>query len=46
MIEIQDIIQFGFAGIALYMLYTIAFGHLMTIEKTLIEIKEILKSSV
>ena len=46
MIEINDLIQFGFAGIALFMLYSISYNHLMNIEKLLEEIREILRAKL
>lgn len=39
-----DLIQYGFAGVALFMLYNIAYNHLGNIENLLIEIREILKA--
>ena len=42
MIEIADLIQFGFAGVALFMMYSITYNHLTKIENTLIEIRDTL----
>ena len=38
MIEIEHLIQFGFAGVALFMMYSITYRHLTSIEETLNEI--------
>lgn len=46
MIEFTDIIQFGFAGVALLMLYSINYNHLMTIQTTLVDIKTLLAKLV
>jgi len=43
MITIEMLLQFGIAGIALYMLYDMNKNHLKSIEKKLEEIKAILK---
>ena len=49
MIEIEIIeylIQYGIAGIALYMMYDIAHNHLKNMSETLIRIEEILKDGI
>jgi len=35
-------LQYGIAGLCLYMMYSITFNHLVEIEKLLIEIRDIL----
>ena len=40
---IDQVVQYGIAGIALYMMYSITYNHLKTIQETLIRIEEILK---
>ncbi|MBA7549666.1 hypothetical protein ES705_42157 [subsurface metagenome] len=42
-LDLEAIIQYGFAGIALFMLYNIAYGHLTAIQTTLVEVKTILE---
>jgi len=47
--DLETIIELakqGIAVLALFMLYSINYNHLVNINNTLIEIKEILKSSV
>lgn len=41
-IDIETLIQFGFAGIALFMMYTIANHRLSSIEEILLEIRDLL----
>ncbi|MBA7688762.1 hypothetical protein ES703_97251 [subsurface metagenome] len=41
-IDIETLIQFGFTGIALFMMYSITYNHLMDIKELLIEIRDIL----
>ena len=44
MIEVIDyLVQYGIAGIALYMMYTIAYNHLQEIHEDLIRIEELLR---
>lgn len=42
-IDAETLIQFGFAGIALLMMYNITYNHLARIQTTLTEIKTILE---
>ncbi len=42
---VESLIQYGIAGLALWMMYDISHNHLRGIENTLIEIKEILKDA-
>ena len=41
---LDTVIQYGIAGIALYMMYSITYNHLKTIQETLIRIEELLKN--
>ena len=40
---LDTVVQYGIAGIALYMMYSITYNHLKTIQETLIRIEELLK---
>lgn len=42
---VEIAIQYGIAGLALWMMYSITFNHLVTIERILLDIKDILASS-
>lgn len=37
-VEIFDVLQYGMAGLALWMMYSITYNHLTAIEETLHEI--------
>ncbi|MBA7552657.1 hypothetical protein ES705_45227 [subsurface metagenome] len=37
---VEYLIQYGIAGIALYMMYSITYNHLMSIEDLLTEIRD------
>lgn len=39
---LEYLIQYGIAGVALYMMYSITYNHLLTIEDLLAEIRDIL----
>ncbi|GAI57315.1 unnamed protein product [marine sediment metagenome] len=39
---VEIVIQYGIAGVALWMMYSITYNHLVTIERILLEIKDIL----
>jgi hypothetical protein len=39
---VPSLVEYGIALVALYMMYSITYNHLTQIQKTLIEIKEIL----
>lgn len=39
---VEYLIQYGIAGVALYMMYSITYNHLMSIEDLLTEIRDIL----
>jgi len=42
-LQLEQLIQYGFAGVALLMLYNIAFNHLTVIQTTLTEVKIVLE---
>ena len=37
---VEYLMQYGIAGIALYMMYSITYNHLRTIEDLLVEIRD------
>ncbi|MBA7549987.1 hypothetical protein ES705_42492 [subsurface metagenome] len=37
---LEYLVQYGIAGIALYMMYSITYNHLITIEDLLVEIRD------
>ncbi|MBA7705257.1 hypothetical protein ES703_114083 [subsurface metagenome] len=37
---VEYLVQYGIAGIALYMMYSITYNHLTTIEDLLVEIRD------
>ena len=37
---LENILQYGIAGICLYMMYSITYNHLIRIEELLIEIRD------
>jgi len=37
---LEYLVQYGIAGIALYMMYSITYNHLTTIEDLLVEIRD------
>ena len=39
---VETVIQYGIAGIALWMMYSITFNHLVEIERILQDIRDIL----
>jgi len=39
---VETVIQYGLAGVALWMMYSITYNHLVAIERTLLDIKDIL----
>jgi len=39
---VEIVLQYGIAGAALWMMYSITFNHLVAIERILLDIKEIL----
>jgi len=43
-IDIETLIQFGFAGIALFMMYSITYNHLVSIEAILLDIRDLISS--
>ena len=45
LIPIETLLDYGIVAVALYMMYSITFNHLTTIENTLIEIREILSKA-
>ena len=43
LVEIVEVlIQYGIAGVALWMMYSITYNHLVSIERILLDIKDIL----
>ncbi|GAH97533.1 unnamed protein product [marine sediment metagenome] len=42
---VEIAIQYGIAGLALWMMYSITFNHLVEIERILLDIKDILSSA-
>ena len=46
MINLEVLLQYGIAGIALWMMYSITYGHLNSIEETLKEILHVLEKKV
>lgn len=41
----EIVIQYGIAGVALWMMYSITYNHLVSIERILLDIKNILKAN-
>jgi len=39
---VDTVIQYGIAGVALWMMYSITYNHLVSIERILLEIRDIL----
>ena len=39
---VEIVIQYGIAGVALWMMYSITYNHLVAIERILLDIKDIL----
>jgi len=39
---VEIVIQYGIAGVALWMMYSITYNHLVSIERILLDIKDIL----
>jgi len=39
---VVSVIQYGIAGVALWMMYSITYNHLVAIERILLDIKDIL----
>lgn len=39
---VETVIQYGIAGVALWMMYSITYNHLVAIERILLDIKDIL----
>jgi len=42
---VEIVIQYGIAGVALWMMYSITYNHLVAIERTLLDIKDILSKA-
>ncbi|MBA7689976.1 hypothetical protein ES703_98495 [subsurface metagenome] len=42
---VEIAIQYGIAGLALWMMYSITFNHLVAIERILLDIKDILSKA-
>jgi len=42
---VEIVIQYGIAGVALWMMYSITFNHLVEIERILLDIKDILSKA-
>ena len=42
---VEIVIQYGIAAVALWMMYSITFNHLVAIERILLDIKEILSAT-
>jgi len=42
---VEIVLQYGIAGAALWMMYSITFNHLVVIEKILLDIKDILAAN-
>ncbi len=42
---VEIVIQYGIAGAALWMMYSITFNHLVAIERILLDIKKILSET-
>jgi len=42
---VEIVIQYGIAGAALWMMYSITYNHLVSIERILLDIKDILKAN-
>jgi len=42
---VEMAIQYGIAGLALWMMYSITFNHLVAIERILLDIKDILSKA-
>jgi len=43
---VATVIQYGIAGVALWMMYSITFNHLVEIERILLDIKDILANDL
>jgi len=41
----EIVIQYGIAGVALWMMYSITYNHLVAIERILLDIKDILSKA-
>jgi len=41
----EIIVQYGIAGVALWMMYSITYNHLVSIERILLDIKNILAAN-
>jgi len=39
---VDTVIQYGIAGVALWMMYSITYNHLVSIERILLDIKDLL----
>jgi len=39
---VEIVVQYGIAGVALWMMYNITYNHLVAIERILLDIKDIL----
>jgi len=42
---VDTLIQYGIAGVALWMMYNITYNHLVAIERILLDIKDILSKA-
>jgi len=42
---VVSVIQYGIAGVALWMMYSITYNHLVEIERILLDIKDILSKA-
>jgi len=42
---VEIVIQYGIAGVALWMMYSITYNHLVAIERILLDIKDILSKA-
>jgi len=42
---VEMAIQYGIAGLALWMMYSITFNHLVAIERILLDIKDVLSKA-
>ena len=40
---LEGLVQYGIAGVALFMMYSITYRHLTTIQTTLVEIGKVLE---
>lgn len=44
--NLELLVQYGIAGVALYMMYSITYSHLTTIQTTLVSIEKLLQKAL